>query len=96
MATFLVEQLAAPAALAELGADVQRLHAVAAARPADATVRWVQAAFVPARAVCLWLVEAADPESVTDVLHEAGVRASVHLAIPLLPGPGINTHRRVT
>jgi hypothetical protein len=84
MAIFLVEQLAAPAALAELGADVAQVHAVAAARSADARVRWLQAAFVPDRAVCLSLVEAADPESVRAVLAEAGVRASVHLAIPLL------------
>jgi hypothetical protein len=90
MVMFLVEQLAAPAALAELGADVAHVHAVAATRSADERVRWLQAAFVPDRAVCLLLVEAADPESVRDVLAEAGVRASVHLAIPLLDRNGKN------
>jgi hypothetical protein len=81
MAIFLVEQLAAPAALAELGADIQRLRAAAAAGTTGSPVRWLQAAFVPDRAVCLSLVEAADAQSVGEVLGEAGVRATVHLAV---------------
>lgn len=81
MAIFLVEQLAAPAALAELGADIRRLQVAAAVSTTRSPVRWLQAAFVPDRAVCLSIVEAADAQSVGELLGEAGVRATVHLAV---------------
>lgn len=86
MATFFVEQLAAPAALPELSVDLARVGAIARTMTAAGrSVRWLHVTFVPAREACLSVVDASDEASVVAALAEAGIRATVHPAVALDP-----------
>lgn len=84
MATFFVEQLAAPAALPELSIDLARVRAIARTMTAAGrSVRWLHTTFVPAREACLSVVGASDEASVVAALAAAGVRATVYPAVAL-------------